>query len=709
MGAGKTKRRAVPWAVLGLWVAVLALVGPFAAKLADVQHDRVTDYLPASADSTQVAEIQQELPGGESTELVLVYHRDGRLSAADRTTAAGQVEEIAGKHELVGGTPEGVPSDDGTTLMYPVVSNEPGTDEKLRDALVEDVRNIARGQDGLSVEVGGAGALATDSGKVYDSLGGPLLYTTVAVVALLLILIYRSPVLWLVPLAVAGMADYLSMSVAYGLNQAFGTTISGQSSGVMTVLVFGAGTDYALLLVSRYREELRRIERPYEAMAAALRGCGAAVLASSGTVAAGLLCLLAADLNSSRGMGPLGAVGVLCALIAMLTLLPAVLVLLGRRVFWPLVPAFGSEPKQRRSLFAAMGGSAGRRPLTVLATGAVVLGALALGTLNLPGTVKQEDSFVDKPEAVTAMETLARAYPERGTRPIDVITPQGRADQALATVRDTRGVESAETGRTGNGWTEISVIAKGAPQSAGEIATIEALRDELKGSYVGGASAQQIDLEDTNSRDTKIVVPLVLVSVLLILIGLLRSLVAPFILVGAVVAVWGAALGIGGLVFGPVFGFEGTDPGLGLLSFVFLVALGVDYGIFLMHRMREESLAGAEPAAAALTALRTTGGVIASAGLVLAATFAVLTNMGLVQLVELGFVIAVGVLLDTFLVRTYLVTSASVALRRKVWWPGALSREPGPTGPTGPTGPSESAGPGDPGDPPRQPEPAGAP
>lgn len=210
----------------------------------------------------------------------------------------------------------------------------------------------------------------------------------------------------------------------------------------------------------------------------------------------------------------------------------------------------------------------------------------------------------------------------------------------------------------------------------GETATIKDLRDRLDGSYVGGASAEQLDLADTNARDRLVVVPLVLVFVLLILIALLRSIVAPLILVAAVAAVWGAALGIGGLVFGPVFGFEGTDPGLGLLSFVFLVALGVDYGIFLMHRMREESLKGTEPVQAALIALRTTGGVIASAGLVLAATFAVLMNMPMVQLVEMGFVIAVGVLLDTFLVRTYLVTSASVALRRKVWWPGALSKQP---------------------------------
>ncbi|MFJ4363072.1 MMPL family transporter [Streptomyces chartreusis] len=679
MGAVGTsvRRRGVPWLVLGLWIVALVAVSPFASKLADVQRDRAVDYLPASADSTQVAKIQERLPGGEATELVVVYHRDGGLTAGDRATAAGQIERIAGEHRLTG-EPRGVPSRDGTTLMYPIATTEPGTDEEARDLLVNDVRDVARGSDGLSVEVGGAGALATDASEVYNSLDGPLLYTTAAVVALLLIIIYRSPFLWLVPLAVAGMADYLSMGVAYGLNQGFGTSVSGQSSGIMTILVFGAGTDYALLLVSRYREELRRIERPYDAMVAALKGCGPAVLASSGTVAAGLLCLLAADLNSSRGMGPLGTVGVLCALVAMLTLLPAVLVLLGRRVFWPLVPRLGSTPKARRSLFTAMGSSAGRRPLTVLAGGAVLLGALALGTLNLPGNLKQEDSFTSKPDAVAAMETLAAAYPERGTQPISVITPEDRAEATLASIRDTRGVDSAQQGRTGDGWTEISVLATAAPQSAGETATIEALRDRLEGSYVGGASAEQLDLKDTNARDRLVVVPIVLLSVLLILVVLLRSLVAPLILVAAVVAVWAAALGIGGLVFEPLFGFEGTDPGLGLLSFVFLVALGVDYGIFLMHRMREESLKGTEPVEAALTALRTTGGVIASAGLVLAATFAVLTNMPLVQLVELGFVIAVGVLLDTFLVRTYLVTSASVALKRKVWWPGPLSRTPEP-------------------------------
>ncbi|MFD9544161.1 MMPL family transporter [Streptomyces sp. NPDC060022] len=668
-------RQAVPWVIVAFWVALMAVVGPFAGSLGDVQRDRAVDYLPAGADSTQVAKIQDTLPGGESTDLVLVYHRDGGLTAADRATAGEQTAAVARDHTLTA-TPWGIPSEDGTTLMFPVSSTEPGQDEEARAAFVDEVRGTAEGSGGLSVEVGGPGALITDAQEVYGSLDGPLLYTTVAVVAILLVLIYRSPFLWLVPLVVAGLADFLSMAVVYGLNQGFDITVSGQSSGVMTILVFGAGTDYALLLVARYREELGRWAQPRDAMAAALRGCGPAVVASSGTVAAGLLCLLAADLNSSRGMGPIAAVGVLCALFAMMTLLPALLVLLGRRVFWPLVPAYGSTPKQRRSLFAAMGSSAGRRPVAVLVSGGVLLGALALGVFSMPGDLKQEDSFTTKPESITAMETLSAAYPERSTQPITVITPTGRADDTLAAARTTSGVAAAERGRSGGGWTELSVTAQDPPESAGEQATIEALRSVLEGSHVGGPSAQQMDLEKTSARDLKLVVPLVILSVLLILVVLLRSLVAPLLLVVAVVAVWGASLGIAGLVFEPLLGLEGTDPGLPLLSFVFLVALGVDYGIFLLHRMREECLSGAEPTAAALTALRTTGGVIASAGLVLAATFGVLTSMPMTALVEMGFVIAVGVLLDTFLVRTYLVTSASVALGHRVWWPGALGRKP---------------------------------
>ncbi|MGW2585448.1 MMPL family transporter [Streptomyces virginiae] len=697
--------RVIPWAVLVLWVVAIAVAGSFAGKLADVQRDRPADYLPSGADSTRVARLQEELPGGEATGLLLVYHRDGGLTAADRATAERQVAAVTVPAGTAGATGSAtpatspaslaaskaphdfaatrhgpaVPSTDGTTLMYAVSTTAPGTDDTAKKAFVEAVRAHARGGDGLTVRVGGDGAVDVDAKEVFGSIDGTLMLATGLVVALLLILTYRSPVLWLVPLVVVGAAAVCARAAVYGLASGFGLTVTSQSAGIMTVLVFGAGTDYALLLVARYRDELRRTPLPYDAMRTALRGCGPALLASSGTVVAGLACLLAADLNNIRGLGPVGAVGVLCALIAMTTLLPAILVLLGRRVFWPLIPAHGSRPKQGGpDVFAAMGSSAGRRPVAVLVTGVVLLGALALGVFHLPGTLKREDSFTAEPESIAAMATLAEAFPDRGTRPVEVMAPTAAADRILAEARSVEGIAGAEKGRSGGGWTEIAVTAEAPPESAAESAAIERLRAELDGAHVGGASARQLDLATTNAHDRLLVIPLVLVSVLLVLVLLLRSLVAPLLLVTAVVLVWGAALGLGGLVFGPVFGFTGVDPGLPLLTFVFLVALGVDYGIFLMHRTREETRAGADPAQAALTALRTTGAVIASAGIVLAATFAVLASLPLVMFVELGTVVAVGVVLDTFLVRTYLVTSASVLLGRTMWWPG---RPGGPSAP----------------------------
>ncbi|MET3987140.1 MMPL family transporter [Streptomyces sp. PvR034] len=700
-------RRAVPWGVLVLWVIAIAVAGPFAGKLADIQRDRTADYLPSGAESTRVARLQEKLPGGEVTGVLLVYHRDGGLTAADRAAAERQVERVtvpAGTTR--GGSAEdpmtlagskdprdfgailrgpGVPSADGTTLLYAVSTTAPGTDDAARKAFVQAVRDHARGTGGLTVSVGGDGAVEVDAKEVFGSIDGTLMLATGLVVALLLVLTYRSPVLWLVPLVVVGAGALCARAAVYGLASGFGLTVTSQSAGIMTVLVFGAGTDYALLLVARYRDELRRTPLPHEAMRTALRGCGPAVLASCGTVVAGLACLLAADLDNIRGLGPVGAVGVLCALVAMMTLLPALLVLLGRRVFWPLIPAYGGEAARRgRGVFAAMGSSAGKRPVAVLVTGVVLLGALALGVFHLPGALKREDAFTDKPESIAAMGILAKAFPERSSRPVEVMAPTAAADRILAGARSVEGVASAAKGRAGGGWTEIAVTTEAAPETAGESAAIDRLRAALDGAHVGGASARQLDLAAANARDRLIVIPLVLASVLLVLVLLLRSLVAPLLLVAAVVLVWGAALGIGGLLFGPVFGFTGVDPGLPLLTFVFLVSLGVDYGIFLMHRTREETRGGADPGQAALTALRTTGAVIASAGIVLAATFAVLASLPLVMFVEMGTVVAVGVVLDTFLVRTYLVTSASVLLGRGVWWPGRLSGAPAPVAGAGP-------------------------
>ncbi|HEX5568155.1 MAG TPA: MMPL family transporter [Streptomyces sp.] len=668
--------------MVALWVAVLAIAGPFAGKLGDSTRDEAVDYLPASADSTRVEELLADLPGGTTTDVIVVHHRAGGLTDADRAAAREQIAGVAGAYELGGGAaPPTVPSKDGTTLMTPLsITGLP--DEDARYRAVRDIRATLAdfgAPGGLTVEVGGPAALETDMEEVFSTIDGALMFGTVTVVALLLIITYRSPFLWLVPLLSVGVAASAAMALVYALIQGLDLTVSTMSTSVMTVLVFGAGTDYALLLVARYREELRVHERPYAAMLAALRGCGPAVLASCGTVVAGLLCLLAADLNSSSGLGPVGAVGVLCALAAMTTLLPALLVLLGRRVFWPLVPVHGAEPSRRWSFFARMGSSAGRRPRTILLVGALLLGALSLGVLNLPGDLREEDTFTNTPESVTAMGTLAAAYPDISSRPVTVLARTDRAAAVVERAGTVEGVARAERSRDGGGWTEIAVFAADPPESAGEKETIRALRTELRAvdgaeALVGGPSAQRLDLETTNAADRRTVIPLVLVTVLAILVLLLRSLVAPLALVAAVVASWGAAMGLGGLVFGPLFGFDGLEPGVPLLTFVFLVALGVDYGIFLMHRVREESLRGDPVPAAALRALRTTGGVIASAGVVLAATFCVLATMPMVMMVEMGFVIAVGVLLDTFLVRTYLMTSTSVLLGRWIWWPGKLFR-----------------------------------
>ncbi|CAG7628206.1 MMPL family transporter [Actinacidiphila bryophytorum] len=672
-GTGSARRR-LPWAVIGLWIVVLAVSGVFAGKLNGVKHDDGIDYLPASAQSTQVARIQKEMSGGSATDLVLVYDRVGGLTAADRAAADRQTAALEKAYPTVGTKAAPAASKDGRTLIVPVsVAESAGKPEDVVKAVRD--RLAADRPAGLTIDVGGPGAAQGDAKEVFASIDGTLLISTAGIVALLLILTYRSPFLWLVPLAVVGVAAGTAMALVYGMVQVFGLTVSDMSSSVMTVLIFGAGTDYALLLIARYRDELRRIPEPYDAMRAALRGVGPAVLTSAATVVAGLLCLLAADLNSSRGLGPVGAVGIVCSLAAMTTLLPAVLVLLGRRVFWPLIPAYGTQSRAGRGVYRRIGTFVVGRPVAVLAASTVAVGALALGIGNLPGALHQDDTFTSAPESVAADHILHRAFPERSTQAITVVVPTERAAAAKAAVSGTPGVASAATGRSGGGWTEISAYPAAAPDTAGEKDTIARLRAATAADHglVGGTSAQRIDTASTSSRDARLVIPLVLAAVFLLLAALLRSLVAPLLLTVAMVGVWAAALGIGGLIFGPVLGFHGMDPGLPLLSFVFLVALGVDYGIFLMHRMREEARGGAGPRRSTVVALESTGGVIASAGIVLAATFTVLASLPLVMMVEMGLVIALGVLLDTFVVRTFLVPAAATLLGARTWSPASFT------------------------------------
>jgi RND superfamily putative drug exporter len=334
------RRRAVLWGILALWVGLLAIAGPLGGELADAESNDTVDYLPESADSTQVVELQERLPGGEATEVIIVYERDGGLTDADREAARTHVGAIAADHQLAGdAVPQGIPSADGTTEMYPVVLTGLPEQEERIEAVRAIRETVSEGlPDGLTAMVGGPGGLALDNDEVFSSVDGTLTMTTAVVVAVLLIVTYRSPLLWLLPLVCVAVAVMASRALVYGLVEMFDVTVNTMNLAVMSVLVFGAGTDYALLLVARYREELRRHERPFDAMVRAVRGCGPALLASAATVSVGLLCLMAADLNSTAGLGPVGVAGVVCALLVMLTLLPAVLVMCGRRVFWPFIP-----------------------------------------------------------------------------------------------------------------------------------------------------------------------------------------------------------------------------------------------------------------------------------------------------------------------------------------------------------------------------------
>jgi RND superfamily putative drug exporter len=498
-------------------------------------------------------------------------------------------------------------------------------------------------------------------------------------VALLLIVTYRSPLLWLVPLASVGVAAITSMGAVYALTQIFDFTVTSMSSALLIVLVFGAGTDYALLLVSRYREELHHHERPVDAMLAALRAAGPAILASAATVAAGLLCLVAADLNSTSGLGPVGAAGIGSALLVMLTLCPALLVVLGRRVFWPFVPRLGVEPHASGSLWARLGRLVARRRIVSWAVPLVVLGGLALGTVGATTSLPQLDQFArSTPESVAGAKLIESHYPDDSGQPLTVMSRPDRSRAVVTAVESTPGVARAEIGRTSDDWVEISAIPADAPESVGETATIKRLRQNVHevagdGVLVGGPSAEKLDEADTNRSDRNLVMPLILLVVLAILGLLLRAIVAPLVLVATVVVSFFGALGMCNLVFDRVLGFAGLEPSVPLIGFLFLVALGVDYNIFLMTRVREEAVRHGT-VEGTKRGLAVTGGVITSAGVVLAATFAVLASLPLVMLVEIGVLVAVGVLIDTLLVRSVVVPALTMSIGPRIWWPSKLGR-----------------------------------
>jgi RND superfamily putative drug exporter len=651
------------WVTMALWAVLLVAAFPFASSMDAVQSDDATDRLPANAESTRVHEIADRVPGTDTDEVFVVYHRPSGLNSDDLQAAQRQHDTLASEFSV---DMPPVPSEDGSTVMY-AVGQPAGADEEATAAFVERVRAVSDDVPaGLSTEVTGPTAVGVDVGAVFEGIDTTLLLVTVLVVALLLILTYRSPFLWLVPLVTVGAAAFLSMAAVYVVASAFDLTVSTQSSSIMIVMVFGAGTDYALLLVSRYREQLRHHDDRHTAMRAAVKGVGPAILASGSTVALGLACLVFAEMNDISGVGVIGAIGIATTLLTMLTLFPVILVALGRKVFWPRVPTVGSTPRDVRTPWTRVLD----KPLRTAAATAVLLGALGVGVVALSTDLRQADSFTSTPESVSGFATLARAYPGQGGRPLTVAAPTDRADDVIAAARNTNGVVDVETTRQGDGWTLLDVVPAAEPDSDEEGTIVARLRGNLPAdALVGGEGAERVDTEAASSRDTLLVIPLVLGVVLLVLFVLLRALAAALLVVGAVVLSYLAALGLGVLVFDGILGFAGAEPTMPVLAFVFLVAFGVDYAIFLVARVNEDrDELGTE--SATRKAMAVTGPVIASAGLVLAATFAVLASLPFVPMVEIGIVVSVGVLMQTLLVAPALVAPLVVGLRRWVWWPG---------------------------------------
>ncbi|WP_296606320.1 MMPL family transporter [Nocardioides sp.] len=664
--------------VTGPRSAVLVALVPFLLALVLIgavgeadRADRSTDSLPAGLDSTEGTALLDRLPEDVSTAAIVLFTaKDGELSGVQLTA----LRDAAGDLGSRGGTPAGeqasplVPSEDGTAalLAIPVPS---GSATEVADT-VKELRTAAdeAAPDGVEAQVTGPAAVQADLAAVFDGANTRLLLVTALVVAVLLVITYRSPVLWLVPLAVVGIADRLAAVLATQVMAAVDVAWDESTVGILSVLVFGAGTDYALLLISRYRDELRTEESRYQAMAHALRRTAEAVIASATTVVLGLLTLLLSLTPTTRGLGLACAVGVVVAATFALAVLPAALVLFGRWVFWPRVPHVGETVMvESGTVWHKIGERVARRPGTVITGSLLLLAVMAIGLFRIDLGLDQAEQFLDEPEAISAATRLAESFPAGTADPTQVVTT-GSPEKVLDAVRSVEGVTSARVSDSGNGVSVIDAVLSG--RSGENTDTVEALRDAVApyDAHVTGSEAEAIDEREGSDRDLRLIVPLILVLVLGGLVLLLRSAVAPVLLVLTVVATYAAAMGASWWLFTGPLGFGAMDSGVPLFAFLFLVALGVDYNIFLVTRAREES-AGHGSRDGMLRALSATGGVITSAGILLAAVFAVLGVLPLVVLAQLGTIICLGVLLDTLLVRTLLVPAIAMRLGDRFWWP----------------------------------------
>ena len=660
-------------------VGALVLIGGVAVIVGLGTADRTTErtkQLPDGYQSTQAAELAAGVPDGDGTAAVLLVtsRADTALSPSQRDAAQDLLLGGGGPgvSEVLGGQRGIQVSEDDRAVLATVVVGADGASEL--QPLVEDLRErlAAAAPSDLRVEVTGPAAIQADLAQVFDGADVRLLSATAAVVAVLLILTYRSPVLWLVPLTVIGIADQAAASLATHGLELLDIDWDGSTTGILSVLVFGAGTNYALLLISRYRDELRRFTDRRTAMRVALAKAAEPVLASATTVVAGLLCLLLSVFPVTRGLGVACAIGVVVAAFFALVALPAVLVLFGRWIFWPRRPETGSTTlSEGNSIWARVGDAVAARPRTLVGGTVTLLAALAVGlgaiTLGLPTS----EQFLDRPESIAAGDRLAASFPAGSAEPTTVWvrdpgTAQGLLDRAP-------GVSSVRPAAEVDGWSSFQVVLADPAGSGAAQETVKDLRatfdDRGVQTRIGGSTAETVDAASATTRDRLVVFPVIVLLVLGALVLLLRSLVAPALLVLTVVATYAAALGASWWIFSGPLGFSGVDDGMPLLAFLFLVALGVDYNIFLVTRTWEEITAGHSSRVAVRRGLAATGGVITSAGVLLAAVFAVLGVLPLVVLAQLGVAICIGVLLDTLVVRTVLVPGLATLLGDRFWWP----------------------------------------
>ena len=720
-------RRVLLGAVLVLlaWFVVGALGGQAQGQLSGVQSNDNATFLPENAESTLVSEAVQEFDENETLPYLVVVTRSdgGALTEADLGTIASFAEGLSGLEltELDDGStlgdyladpapPTPVPSQDGEAVLITVsLDGEKGTEAvgettplaagatAIRDNIAESLEPA-----GLSGNVGGPGGLIADFAEAFAGIDGILLGVALLVVLVILLIVYRSPILPFAVLLSAVFGLSAASLVVYQLALNDVITLSGQSQGILFILVVGAATDYALLLVSRFKEELHDEASSWVALKKAWRGAVEPIVASAATVILGLLCLLLADLRSTSGLGPVGALGIAGALLAALTFLPAILLLFGRKAFWPFAPKLdhvhAEDSVGTRGVWGRVAGLVGRHPRRVWTSTLVALLAAAVfvPTFKASGSTIEE-TFLTDTDSITAQRVLADHFAAGAAQPVQILVPEDDAEAALEVVEADTGVASAFVGLTPprpdqppvppavvDGNVVIQATTEGASDSQEAEDTVQRLRSDLDDvstdALVGGNAATNLDVLEASSRDLKVVVPAILVVIFLVLALLLRSLVAPLLLVVANVVSFGATIGISALVFNHIFGFTGGDPAIPLYGFVFLVALGIDYSIFLMTRVREESQKrGTRPGI--LVGLAVTGGVITSAGIVLASTFSALAVLPLTFLVQIAFIVAFGVLLDTFVVRSLLVPAASYDIGPRVWWPARFASDGGTSGP----------------------------